>query len=57
MIEGRTQRPLLRVRENRQSPSYNLIRSHLISIWALWAVIIRVTDIRFVEKSQLLSLQ
>ena len=34
-----------------------LIRSHYISIWPIWAVVIRVTDIRFVEKDHSLSPQ
>jgi len=68
MMEGRTQWPLFRARENQQSTSYNLsffpilrsilsstqcykgvkiirllsllIRSHFISIRAIWAVVI-----------------
>jgi len=34
-----------------------IIRSHFISIWANWAVAIRVTDIHFVEKDHSLLLQ
>jgi len=34
-----------------------VIRSHFISIWAIWAIVIRVTDIQFVEKNHSLSLQ
>ena len=33
------------------------VRSHFIYIQAIWVVVIRVTNIRFVEKGQSLSLQ
>ena len=66
MTEAQTQRPLFRARENRQSTFYNLsfLQSYvqlwvltcyegIISIWAIRAVVIRVTDIHFVEKKPL----
>ena len=34
-----------------------VIRSHFISIWAIQAVVIRGTDIFFIEKDHSLSLQ
>jgi len=61
MIEARTQRPLIRARENRQSTFHNfltfsircyegvkiirLFRSHFLSIWAIQAVVVRMTNI------------
>ena len=42
--------PLFRVR-------VLVIRPHFVSIWPIWAIVIRMIDIPFVEKDHSLSLQ
>jgi len=52
-------RVLLDVIRGRRSLGYwvSVVRSHFISIWTVWAIDIRVTDIYFVTKDHSLSLQ